>query len=682
MLQRLCKLVSTMLLICLLAGCNVGGKVVLGDYPKQGVKVRLVNADNGDKSETLTDSNGEYSFGALNTGRYRVIVDPPTGFTRQLSRDVEKLSRLQVIGNIDFFATSETLTNTEYGQVIGRTEPNGSVAWYGIPYAAPPVNGLRWKAPSRAASWSSDTYLATDAAEPCVQGANESDIFEGNAKRQGDVVGSEDCLYLNIYAPDKKTLPVNGEGPLPVMFWIHGGSNTNGTAAIYNGSKLATKHQVVVVTVSYRLGLFGWLTHPALTSGNVLDDSGNYGTLDLIQALKWVQKNIGQFKGDPNNVTIFGSSAGAWNTTSLLISPLAEGLFHKAIAQSGSINTYDIDTMQNYVENGGYPISGKEVFNHLLMRKGLAATRGEAVQLQNQMESSEIADLLTNAALDDILNAGYEKGNPELLNQHYGITPVRSLSMIRDGVVFPKEAPIELFNSTDTYHSVPLMLGSTQDEFSLWLIRDKDFVFKIAGVPLAPKNRERYALYNEYKSNAWTISAVDTIATTITATAGHENVYAYLFGWDDIPKIPPVDLPFLLGSAHGFDVPFVFGDYQTLGLGLLQSVLFNKTNEPSRVMLSDSVMSYWAEFAHSGQPGKGRNSGEAVEWWPWDNSHHGMKKLILDIEKKGGIRMTTQSKSMDELLYDLSMDNRISNSVDQCKLFNAISYGDTKACDL
>ena len=227
------------------------------------------------------------------------------------------------------------------------------------------------------------------------------------------------------------------------------------------------------------------------------------------------------------------------------------------------------------------------------------------------------------------------------------------------------------------------MLGSSQDEFSLWLIRNKDFVIKVADLPLMPKNRNRYALFNEYKSNAWTISAVDSIATTITSAPYHERVYTYLFSWDDIPKILSVDLPFLMGSAHGFDVPFVFGDYKALGLGLLQPVLFNQSNESSRVMLSDSIMSYWAEFVHSGKPGRGRNESEEVEWQPWNNDYSGSKKLILDTEEEGGgIRMTTESKSKDELLFDLSTDDRFASSVDQCKLHNAISPSTGTICDI
>ena len=158
--------------------------------------------------------------------------------------------------------------------------------------------------------------------------------------REGTPVGSEDCLYLNIYAPRFTDTDVPKDAArLPVMLWIHGGGNTIGEAGFYNGGNLAAQQRVIVITTNYRLGPFGWFRHAATRNdgANELDRSGNFGTLDLVRALQWIRENAAAFGGDPNNVTIFGESAGGTNVFSLLLSPPARGLFHRAIVESGGM---------------------------------------------------------------------------------------------------------------------------------------------------------------------------------------------------------------------------------------------------------------------------------------------------------------------------------------------------------
>ena len=146
------------------------------------------------------------------------------------------------------------------------------------------------------------------------------------APGEGILTGSEDCLYLDIRTPKNKSSKL-----LPVMFWIHGGGNTSGLKDLYDYSTMVDRHDVIVVTINYRLGAFGWFTHPSIQGNQVgLDKTSNFGTLDIIQALKWVNKNIELFGGDPSNITIFGESAGGHNVLSLMVSPQAKGLFHKS----------------------------------------------------------------------------------------------------------------------------------------------------------------------------------------------------------------------------------------------------------------------------------------------------------------------------------------------------------------
>ena len=218
---------------------------------------------------------------------------------------------------------------------------NGVNNWDDIPYAQPPVGDLRWKAPRKIVN-------KLDLIEPkvnnfCIQKPSGM----GGSEFDGDEFfsGTEDCLYLDIKAPKSRT-----DNLLPVMFWIHGGGNTSGLKDIYDFSKMVRKHNVIVVTINYRLGPFGWFTHPSIQGlQNGDDKSSNFGTLDIITALDWVKSNISLFGGNPDNVTIFGESAGGHNVFSLLASKKASGLFHKAISQSGY--TTSISKQQAYKQD-------------------------------------------------------------------------------------------------------------------------------------------------------------------------------------------------------------------------------------------------------------------------------------------------------------------------------------------
>ncbi|HSJ97589.1 MAG TPA: carboxylesterase family protein, partial [Myxococcota bacterium] len=220
------------------------------------------------------------------------------------------------------------------GEVVGATGRYGSHVWRGIPFAEPPVGGRRWRAPVAAAPWSG-TREALVFGGHCMQFPSP---FAGVEGEPGEIQGSEDCLYLNVYAPklEPAALP-RGADRLPVLVWIHGGGNVIGLADFYDGGALAARERVVVVTVNYRLGPFGWFRHAALREADAdpAERSGNFGTLDLVRALAWVRENVSGFGGDPERVTIFGESAGGTNVFTLLLAPQAAELFSGAIVQSG-----------------------------------------------------------------------------------------------------------------------------------------------------------------------------------------------------------------------------------------------------------------------------------------------------------------------------------------------------------
>src|SRR3954470_9625740 len=236
------------------------------------------------------------------------------------------LAALCLLG-MPYFAHADALTvKTEQGQVKGKTINDGKVkAFLGLPYAAPPVNDLRWKAPQPAAKWKGNRD-ATKFGAHCAQGR----VFEDMVFQ--DAAPSEDCLFLNVYTPaDAKK-----NAKLPVMFWIHGGGYSGGGSSEprHNGDFLPLKG-VVLVTINYRLGVFGFLVTDELAKENS-GSAGNYGLQDMVAALQWVKKNIGGFGGDPANVTIFGESAGSFAVSTLMASPMAQGLFAKGIGESGA----------------------------------------------------------------------------------------------------------------------------------------------------------------------------------------------------------------------------------------------------------------------------------------------------------------------------------------------------------
>ena len=318
---------------------------------------------------------------------------------------------------------------------ISGEERNGVRAYKGIPYAAPPVGPLRWKPPAEPAPWT-DVRAFTKFGPACPQ--EGKDLF-GPVGEQ-----SEDCLYLNIWTPQGY-----GDAKWPVMVWIHGGGFLRGAGgkASYDGAELAKRGGVVVVSFNYRLGPLGFLAHPALTAESPHHASGNYGIMDQIAALEWVRKNIAAFGGDPGRITIFGQSAGGVSVCALMASPLATGLFHRAIVQSGSApgNLHDRPAMESL---------GVEF-----------ARRLGAGDLQ-AMRAKSPGEVLAAAKK----NTG---GVGEGTQDHLSV----------DGYVLT-DSPGKVF-AAGRQHNVPLIAGTTKDEDKLFLAGVKAVVDRMA--PLQPK---------------------------------------------------------------------------------------------------------------------------------------------------------------------------------------------------
>jgi para-nitrobenzyl esterase len=550
-------------------------------------------------------------------------------------------------------AADATVRSTSLGEVVGFIGRAGAHAWLGIPYAAPPVDNLRWMAPRPAQPWSA-RLAALTTAPMCVQFPS---LLSGTDANAGSTpVGQEDCLYLNVFAPPFAPDAVpRAADALPVMVWIHGGGNSIGHGGSYDGGALAARHNVVVVTFNYRLGPFGWFSHPAMADEccSAADASGNYGTLDTIAALEWVRNNIGAFGGDPERVTIFGESAGGTNVLALMVSPLARNLFDGAIVQSGGLWLSTLAEARNYTDDPepGHTFSAREVINKLLIGDGRAADRESARSLQDSMSDEEIRDYLNDKPAAAIM-ATYTGGG-------FGMIDLPRL--FADGEVLPAERELQtLFGNATAYNPVPIILGTNRDEAALFLARDPRWTRSFLWLFPRLKDPIAYKRYVGYQSRAWKARGVDEIARLLISAQG-SGVYAYRFDWDEEGSVMGFDLSTALGAAHGLEIPFVFGDFDG-GLGL--SYLYPES--PARDELSRSMMSYWAAFAHRGEPGRGRDD-EQPAWLGW--GEQGQHMIVFDTPSDGGIRMSPEEVTMSSVRTQLLADTSFSAVKEKCELY-------------
>ncbi len=501
---------------------------------------------------------------------------------------------------------------TQAGVVVGSIEPSGAYVWRGIPYAASTAGPNRWRAPQPAPCWEG-RRAAVEFASRCAQLTNQGDVDEG--VRPGLVIGSEDCLAVDIYAP-----PHTGDVALPVMVWIHGGGNVWGRSGLYDASTLAVRENVVVVVPQYRLGPLGWFSHPALRSDatDPQDAAACFALLDLIASLKWVRDNVASFGGDPQCVTIFGESSGGHNVAALLASPLAAGLFHRAIIESGSFDS--VSTVQAEGAAG-------DVCN-------------PSSQIARRLGATTAAEL--RAASVEQLYAACDMGGGWFLD-----VP----RVIQDGVVLPSTPLREAFASTETFHPVPVITGTNRDEMKLFYASDPQMTTKKLRFLIVARDQDFYDAKARYVSRVWRIRAVDEPAAMMAA-AGHTEVYAYRFDWDDGGRLLAMDFQQVFGAAHGFEVPFVFGRFQHLGDA--DRFLFRKRTGQDRERLSQAMGRYWTSFARDGIPSCPGQPG-----WPRYCEEDG-SFLRLDTDNDGGIAAVTGADTIDTLVHDLRDDPALS----------------------
>ena len=506
---------------------------------------------------------------------------------------------------------------TEQGPVRGKLSEPGAIAWLGVPFADVTE---RWTLPKLPRP-RTEPLVATNFREPPLQLAGDS--------LSKAVVGSEDCQYVDIYAPV-------GAGPdesLPVMFWIYGGGQTSGSSRAYDGSRLAAENGVVVIVTNYRVGPFGWFHHPSIIPEGA---SGHFALYDLMAALEWVRRNAANFGGDPLNITIFGESAGAQNVLALYMAPAAEDLFDKAIVQSGGFWNMNPGQATNTVSGAppGTPASATEIVIDLLLGEGRVQTREAGEELAGHDEG--IGDWLRQLPNETILGVYRDKSN-----LMYNIP-----SVVYDGLLMP--------TTRRSAGAKPLLVGANRDEQKLFQIYDPSLV-RWTGTKAQIIDAPRYEAFNRYYSRWLNFDGVDQVANMATGA-----VYAYRFDWDDLGATPDRDWPQIMGAAHGLEIPFVFGNFRT---GFFADELFDESNNEGRIELSASIRSYWTQFARTGNPGRGRN-GTLPRWELWN----GEQKLVFDAKPDGGIRMELAAIDIRTVHLNLWADQYLTDD-EKCGIY-------------
>ena len=475
----------------------------------------------------------------------------------------------------------------EQGQLSGTTGKQADVRVYrGIPFAAPPIGELRWKEPQPPAAWKG-VREAKEFSHACWQTPYPATAV---LYRSELPPLSEDCLYLNIWTAAKSS-----KANLPVMVWIHGGGFTRGHASsrAYDGESLARKG-VIVVTINYRLGIFGFFAHPELTAESKHHASGNYALLDQVAALQWVKKNIAAFGGDPGRVTIFGESAGSWAVNALMASPVAKGLFQRAIGESGGI----FSAMPTLAESE---------------KAGVALAKKLGVE-------------------QNALKALRERPAEELLKASDG----EIARAIVDGWVLPQDA--RTIFSQGKQNDVPLIAGNNADEgtsLAPQAANTKAALFT-AGVqqrygnhaqeflkiyPAGSDEEAVHSFYAAYRDQVFGWEMRTWAA--MQSRTGHQPAYLYYFS-----RRPPGPQSNRFGAFHGAEIAYVFGSF-----------VWPFPWEDADKKLGETIEQYWVNFAITGNP-----NGEGLVRWP---AYDSAKDQALELGDEVKVRTQVNKAGLD-----------------------------------
>ena len=478
---------------------------------------------------------------------------------------------LVILGVQTLFAQLSTAMKIHNGLIQGKQlDKTGVVVFKGIPYAAPPLGELRWKAPQPVANWDGVRECVTPPASAMQPKPRPMKCWTKEFMAPTEPI-SEDCLYLNVWTSAKKS-----SNKLPVIVWIHGGAfmNGSGTVPLYDGEGISKKG-CVFVTINYRLGIFGFLSHPELSAESDLKVSGNYGILDQIAALKWVKQNIAAFGGNPDNVTIAGQSAGAMGVNALMVSPLAKGLFQRAIAESGGLFTNEI----------GFSKSSQDA-----EAEGKVALEKAGIKNISEMRKKSASEIMSVSGrwmviVDNVVIPPFSE---TFENRNQNDVPLLTGWNADDGVYFGPSPDVAMFKN-----DAEKKYGAKSDEF----------------LKLFPAETDDQAKESQKIVTQLSFGLQNYIWAKQQNSNGKSKVWVYYFS-----HIPPGKLNY--GAFHSsefayalhtlkyWERPFTEWDYQ----------------------LENIMSTYWVNFARNGNP-----NGKNLPLWPQFNEN---KPQVVEFGKK------------------------------------------------
>lgn len=533
------------------------------------------------------------------------------------------LAALALIGATPSFAADAPVIVKTANGPVQATERGEMRSYFGIPFAAPPVGDLRWKAPAPAAKWTAP-IARTKTAGACLQTGPE---MLGRARTD-----SEDCLYLDVHTP-------KGKGPFPVMVWIHGGAFTTGDASNYAQAEPLVSKGVIVVAIHYRLGAMGFLAHPALRDAD--GSAGNYGMMDQQAALRWVRANISRFGGDAKNVTIFGESAGGFSVMTHLASPLSKGLFERAIIQSGA---YGVSTQLTQAEmeakstialEKAAACPGGAITAACLRALPEALVKGKLMSAYNQAVGGVIPSV-DGKVLPQTIQATYAAGANSKVPVINGTNENEMLlfvALTEFGARFAAKPPNfnpadRSFLMTPEAYLTGAKAAAAQQGLSVEDLTQKYYPLSRFGDDLALQP-------SLATGAAGTASTFSCHGVNVSARIAAQGSPVWMYEFRDQTAVPLVGLlggRYVLslpqGAAHAYELPYLFG--------------MAASQNAEQTALKATMSTYWANFAKTGNP----NGAGAPAW----AGFKGGTVQALDVASGGGVTAMTADAFRDQHL--------------------------------
>lgn len=495
------------------------------------------------------------------------------------------------------------IRTTKKGMVQGTKDVSKEgMVWYGIPYGASTAGKNRWKAPQPVEPWQGTRWAAKPLADAVSYQSN------------GGYSGTEDCLYVNVYRP------YSNSTNLPVLVFLHGGGNVSGTANV-EFAQMAASMGIVIVSVSFRLGAFGYLNHPALQDGTPEENSGNFTLLDIHKALVWVRDEIAVFGGNPNNVTLSGFSGGARNVLLCLIAPMMNNLFHKAFVMSGGYTT-------SMPKDGEKSLESR--LATLLVKRGTYKTKEEAEKYITSATKPMMKQLLQSLTTAEVAWI-YKDFKLDMEDFPHGFT---------DGFVLPKDG-FDVIKQ-GKYNRVPLMIGSDATEFSSFA--QNRTLFSEEMNLTSHSVAETMSLFEkgiQYGSMLQSCFYVENTVTPLYEDPWHRDMFAYRMLWGTNASVTDGFYSKYVGSYHGQTRDFLLGTYKHR-MKEYSSEAVSSKNKKGRVLLTEQMRKYLKNFMIKGNP----NGASLPSWTTW-NPFLGSKKTMHLNAKKNKV-----SSEMSSELYD------------------------------